>query len=107
MAQAIAKYSRSPVPNSSMLKNTDAMGQFTAPQNTATSPMAAPKPAGSPKKPPSTHPKQAPTKKEGTTSPPLKPNPMVTAVNSSFSSHAQPPISPPMARPTTSMPAPL
>ena len=33
-----------------MLRNTDAMGQFTAPQNTATSPMAAPKPAGKPKK---------------------------------------------------------
>ena len=103
----MAKYSRSPVPNSSMLRNTDAMGQFTAPQNTATSPMAAPKPAGKPKKPPSTQPKQAPTKNDGTTSPPLKPNPMVTAVNSSFKSHAQDRTWPLMARSTTSIPAPL
>ena len=74
MAQAMAKYSKSPVPKSSMLKKTDAMGQLTAPQNTATNPIAAPKPAGRPKKPPNRHPKQAPTKKEGTTSPPCSPS---------------------------------
>ena len=107
MAHAIAKYSTSPVLNSSMLKNTEAMGQFTAPQNTATKPMAAPKPAGSPMAPPSTQPKHAPTKKEGTTSPPLNPNPMVTAVNSSFQSHAHGSTSPLTARSTISIPAPL
>ena len=107
MAHAIAKYKRSPVPNSSILKNTEAMGQFTTPQNTATNPMAAPKPAGSPSTPPSTQPKQAPTKKEGTTSPPLKPKPMVTAVNSSFQSHAHGSACPLMARSTISIPAPL
>ena len=34
-------------------------------------------------------PKAAPTKNDGTTSPPLKPQPMVTAVKASFSSQAQ------------------
>ena len=52
-------------------------------------------------------PKAAPTKNDGTTSPPLKPQPMVTAVNRSFHSHAQPLTSPRRARAMTSMPAPL
>ena len=39
-------------PKSSMLRITEAMGQFTAPQNTATRPMAAAKPGGSPSSPP-------------------------------------------------------
>ena len=56
------------------------MGQFTAPQNTATSPTAAAKAGGRPSSPPNTQPKVAPTKNDGTTSPPLKPQPMVTAV---------------------------
>ena len=107
MAQAMAKYSMASAPNSSTLSTTDAMGQFTAPQNTATSPMAAAKPGGRPSKAPAAQPKVAPTKKEGTTSPPLKPHPMVTAVNSSFRSHAHPLASPVRARLMTSMPAPL
>ena len=56
------------------------MGQFTAPQNTDTRPMAAAKAGGRPSSPPRTQPKVAPTKNDGTTSPPLKPQPMVTAV---------------------------
>jgi len=83
------------------------MGQFTAPQNTATSPTAAAKAGGRPSSPPNTQPKVAPTKNDGTTSPPLKPQPMVTAVKASFQSHAQLSACPVMARSITSMPAPL
>ena len=84
------------------------MGQFTAPQNTAIRPMAAPKPPGRPSAWAATQPKVAPTKKEGTTSPPLKPQPMVMAVNRIFSSHAQGAACPcSTARAMTSMPAPL
>ena len=43
-------------------------------------PSAAPKPAGMPSSGPATQPNAAPTKKEGTTSPPLKPADRVTAV---------------------------
>ena len=107
MAQAMAKYSIPSAPNSSTLRITEAMGQFTAPQNTATRPMAAVKAGGRPSSEPTQQPKVAPTKKEGTTSPPLKPQPMVTAVNSSFKSHAQPSVCPLRARVMTSMPAPL
>lgn len=103
----MAKYSRSPEPNSSTLRMMEASGQFTAPQNTDTSPIAAPKPAGRPSQPAATQPKAAPTKKEGTTSPPLKPHPMVMAVKSSFHTHAHGSACPAMARPMTSMPAPL
>ena len=54
-------------------------------------------------------PKVAPTKKEGTTSPPLKPAASVTAVKTSFSRKAQgtATVSCSMARVTMSMPAPL
>ena len=47
-------------------------------------------------------------KNVGTTSPPLNPLPMVTAVNSSFQKNASGAACPPsMARVMTSMPAPL
>ena len=62
----------------------EATGQLTAPQNTATSPRAAPKEAGMPKSGPTTQPKVAPTKNEGTTSPPLNPAESVTAVKRIF-----------------------
>ena len=58
-------------PNSSTLSRIDASGQLTAPQNTHTRPTAAAKPAGMPSSDPATQPKVAPTKKQGTTSPPL------------------------------------
>ena len=83
-------------------------GQLVAPQNTATRPIAAEAPAGSPSSGPATQPKVAPTKKEGTTSPPLKPAARVAAVNSSFKRNAAGwavPCS--TAAVTTSMPAPL
>ena len=65
-------------------------------------------PAGRPSRPPMKQPKAAPTKNDGTTSPPLKPQPMVTAVNSSFQKNASGAACPPsMARVMTSMPAPL
>ena len=97
-----------PAPNSSTLRITEAMGQFTAPQNTATSPTAAAKDGGSPSSPPAAQPNVAPTKNDGTTSPPLKPQPMVTAVNVSFRSQAQPSACPcSTARWITSIPAPL
>ena len=63
----------------------EASGQLVAPQNTAASPSAAAKPAGIPSSGPATQPKVAPTKKEGTTSPPLNPAESVTAVNRIFS----------------------
>ena len=51
--------------------------------------------------------KVEPTKKTGTISPPLKPEPKATAVNSSFSRNAPPNAEPPMAASTMCMPAPL
>ena len=91
-----------------MLSTIDAIGQLTAPQNTHTSPSAAANPAGMPSSPPSTQPSVAPMKNVGTTSPPLNPLPMVTAVNSSFQKNASGAACPPsMARVMTSMPAPL
>ena len=83
------------------------MGQFTAPQNTATIPSAAPKLAGMPSSPPIKHPNVAPIKKAGTISPPLKPQPMVRAVNTIFKAQAQGTAAPPMAAVITSVPAPL
>ena len=64
-----------PAPKSSTLRMMEAMGQFTAPQNTATMPTAAPKLAGTPSRPPMKQPKVAPMKNEGMISPPLKPQP--------------------------------
>ena len=86
----------------------DATGQFTAPQKSATRPTAAAKPAGMPSSGPSTQPSVAPMKKVGTTSPPRKPQPRVTAVNSSLSTKAAGRASPSvMARAMTAVPAPL
>ena len=58
-------------PKSSTESRIEASGQLTAPQNTHTRPIAAAKPAGMPSRPPTAQPKVAPTKKQGTTSPPL------------------------------------
>ena len=67
-------------PNNSMLNSKEAIGQFTTPQNTEIKPIAAPNPGSSPSKPPTTFPKVAPIKNEGTISPPLNPAPKVIAV---------------------------
>ena len=56
-----------------MLSNKEAIGQFTTPQKTEISPIAAPKLGCSPSRLPVTFPKVAPIKKDGTISPPLKP----------------------------------
>ena len=84
MPQARAKAKRPPAPKSSTARKMEAVGQLTQPQKTATRPMAALKPAGSPRSGPITQPKVAPMKKEGTTSPPLKPAPRVRAVKAIF-----------------------
>ena len=68
-------------PNSSIASTSDATTQLLAPQNTPANPRAAPKPAGMPSSGAATQPKVAPTKKLGTTSPPLKPELRVRAVS--------------------------
>ena len=86
----------------------EAMGQLTAPQSTDTRPTAAAKPAGMPSSGPKTQPKVAPTKKEGTTSPPLNPAPRVMAVKRIFSKKAAGDAWPSSTAATmTPMPAPL
>ena len=52
------------------------------PQKTATMPIAAQRDGANPARLPKKHPNAAPTQKEGTISPPLKPPPSVTAVKS-------------------------
>ena len=94
-------------PNISTLRMIDAIGQLTAPQNTAMSAIAAAKPAGISRAGPMTQPSVAPIKKVGTISPPLKPQPIVTAVNTIFHRNAQSGHSPPIAFATTLVPAPL
>ena len=108
MPQASAKYTRSVEPKSSMLRTMDATGQLTAPQNTQMSPIAAAKPAGMASSEPMTLQRVAPLKKVGTTSPPLKPQPMVIAVRMSFQKKASGFACPSsMARLIIFMPAPL
>lgn len=86
----------------------EARGQLVAPQNTDARPSAAAKPAGSPSTGPMAQPKAAPTKKEGTTSPPLKPAPRVTAVKRILSKNASGRTVPcSTAAAMTSIPAPL
>ena len=65
-----------------------ASGVLAAPANTATNPSAAMKSAGAPSNRPSVQPSAAPMKNNGVTSPPLKPQLSVTAVNSSFQAKA-------------------
>ena len=97
-----------PEPKSSTARMTEATGQLTAPQKSATSPTAAAKPAGMPRSGPRTQPSVAPMKKVGTTSPPRKPQPSVTAVKRSFSAKARGSASPAVtAREMTAVPAPL
>ncbi|CDC68396.1 unknown [Oscillibacter sp. CAG:155] len=86
--QTNAKYKSPSAPNSSTAKNMDATGQLVAPQNTAANPSAAANPAGIPSSGPAKQPKVAPTKNDGTTSPPLKPAPSVTAVKRILSKKA-------------------
>ena len=90
MPQASAKYSSSPEPNSSTDRMIDAIGQFTAPQNTATSAIADANCAGMPSSGPTVQPRTAPMNIVGTISPPLKPKPMVTAVKTIF--HKKPQV---------------
>ena len=77
----MAKYQSPCAPNSSIASTSDATTQLLAPQNTPANPRAAPKPAGMPSSGVATQPKVAPTKKLGTTSPPLKPELRVRAVS--------------------------
>ena len=77
------------------------------PQNSATMPSAAPSCGGRPSSGAATQPKVAPVKKMGTISPPLKPAPKVSAVNSIFSRNAYGTASPLMAASMTAAPAPL
>ena len=83
------------------------MGELVTPQNTATSPSAAPKPGFIPISGATVQPKVAPTKKQGTISPPLKPAPRVSTVNTIFSTKAQGTALPARAATMTCMPAPL
>ena len=71
-------------PKSSILRNSEVRGQFTTPQKKQTIPRAAANPGSIPMRPPATQPNVAPTKNDGTISPPLKPQPIVMAVNSAF-----------------------
>ena len=64
------------------------IGQFVTPQNTATIPTSAHKPAGSPKIVPNVLPSIAPIIKDGMISPPLYPADHVIAVKRIFSKNA-------------------
>ena len=64
------------------------MGQFVMPQKRPVMPSAAAKPAGRPSSAPAAQPKVEPTKSVGTISPPLKPQPSVTAVKTILSRNA-------------------
>ena len=64
------------------------MGELVTPQNTDTIPTAAPKLADSPSSGATAQPKVAPTKKEGTISPPLYPALRVAPVKIIFSRKA-------------------
>lgn len=74
----------SAIPNISMARISDVIGQFVTPQNKLTMPQAAHKPTGSPKIPDRKLPREAPIKSVGTISPPLKPPPSVAAVKIIF-----------------------
>ena len=67
-----------------MARQMDASGLLVQPQNSATMPSAAPSCGGRPSSGAATQPNVAPVKKIGTISPPLKPAPRVSAVNSIF-----------------------
>src|SRR5947209_7216835 len=87
--QAIARYGARGAPKSSMPMIVQASGVFAAPAKTATNPSAAMKSCGNPSNVPSVQPSAAPMKKIGVTSPPLKLEPSVTAVKTSFQKNAQ------------------
>ena len=67
-----------------MARQMDASGLLVQPQNSATMPSAAPSCGGRPSSGAATQPNVAPVKRIGTISPPLKPAPRVSAVNSIF-----------------------
>lgn len=94
-------------PKSSIDKNTEAIGQFTTPQNIDTKPIAAPKPELSPNKDDTAQPKVEPIKNVGTISPPLKPAEIVIAVKIILSKKSHVLALPDIAFEITSMPAPL
>lgn len=74
-------------PNSSAAITQQAKGVLAAPANTETNPIAARSPTGKGISPASALPNVAPMKNKGVTSPPLKPVPMVTAVNRIFNAN--------------------
>ena len=71
-------------PKSSNAINIDVIGQFVTPQNTAAIPVAAHIEGEIPAICPKRHPNVAPTKNEGTISPPLNPASIVNAVKTIF-----------------------
>jgi len=73
---------------SSRASRIEVRGKFVTPQNTETSPRAAPKAGESPRREETAQPKVALVKKPGTISPPLKPAPRVTVVKMIFSRKA-------------------
>ena len=85
----------------------DVMGQFVTPQNTAIMPTAAQREGERPRSCPNRHPNVAPTKKDGTISPPLKPASSVSAVKMIFQKKAGGDTVPSMARSMTGTPAPM
>src|SRR5699024_9471738 len=76
------------VPNSSAARINEVSGQFVTPQNSATIPTDALNDGEISAICPNRQPNVAPTKNEGTISPPLKPPPSVTAVKSILAKHA-------------------
>ena len=68
------------MPKSSNPINSEVIGQFVTPQKTEIIPTAEQRDGENPKIWPNKQPNVAPTKNEGTISPPLKPEPMVIAV---------------------------
>ena len=86
--QATASSTIGPAPNSSTPMIVQASGVLVAPANTATKPMAAMSWTGTPSSCPWVAPSVAPITNSGVTSPPGKPDPRVTVVNSSLSAKA-------------------
>src|SRR5699024_11311750 len=71
-------------PKSSSARIRDVTGQLVTPAKRADMPAAAQSMGDTPRSVPTAHPKEAPTHRVGTISPPLNPAPSVTAVKSIF-----------------------
>ena len=82
------KYGIPSYPNNSKLISREVIGQLVTPQNTEVMPTAVHKVGENPNRFPYRQPKAAPVQKEGTISPPLKPQPMVRAVKMIFNKKA-------------------